>query len=57
MPCSSATVSRTSWPIRAGRPEPALRARDVEERLVEGERLDHRGHGVEGGHDASEIWE
>ena len=43
MPCSSATVSRTCWAMAAGLPSRRRDARDVEERLVERQRLDHRG--------------
>ena len=52
MPCSSATRSRISCADLGGPAEPADRAGDVEERLVEGQRLDQRGDRAEDLHHA-----
>ena len=51
MPCSSKTRARMYSPISAASPEPTAGAPDVEERLVERERLDQRGDRAEQRHD------
>ena len=52
MRCSSATRSRMQLADHGGRPEPAHGAGDVEEGLVEAQRLDQRGDRPEDLHDA-----
>ena len=51
-PCSSCTRSRMCWAISRGPAEPADRPGDVQERLVQGQRLDQRGDVGEHGHHA-----
>ena len=50
MPCSSCTRVRMSSPISSRGAEPTACTADVEERLVEAERLDERGDGREDRH-------